>query len=553
MDRAASRGGPNRAARLARWLVRRSRRPAGAFQIVSIAVCLLLWFGLTAAGSYLASLDAGANRAQGLFDAFYGPFTFLTPQSDYVVGKALHPLAAAGRFFGVLLPVIGVYWLAMRLVAERSARWLLARRAAGHVVVIGSGGSADALALSSAEAGDVVALLGNDNAAAPDDRMLRAGVVMATGAAAAVARAAHARASFVWLPSDSDSAAEALALADALPATAGDVIARVERGDLRRALSSASLNRQPRVQPASPCRRAIRRALGGDALVADAVAAGQDRVTIVLIGNSAAAMAAADLVLAHCWSIHLRPPAIVTCGHEAEWTDWRRARATLFAPALFGADAVPTHDFVERESLSELNATRVIVDGADDDAAVSSGLALALDLAQHRLVAPAVQIILRTVSPGALLDYARLNFATPILLDQPWTAAEIEARAEDEAAALYHLAYLAQGGSGAVSWRELPASLVDANRAGADHAAVKRFDLAYCETSGMVEAECIDRLAEVEHRRWMAERLLDGWRPGPRDDGRRLHDKIVTWDRLSEAERDKDRVQVRQALGLESK
>ena len=44
----------------------------------------------------------------------------------------------------------------------------------------------------------------------------------------------------------------------------------------------------------------------------------------------------------------------------------------------------------------------------------------------------------------------------------------------------------------------------------------------------------IERMAELEHGRWNAERLRDGWRPGPRDDAGKTHNCIVSWQELSD-------------------
>ena len=46
--------------------------------------------------------------------------------------------------------------------------------------------------------------------------------------------------------------------------------------------------------------------------------------------------------------------------------------------------------------------------------------------------------------------------------------------------------------------------------------------------------EEIERMAEMEHGRWVVERLRDGWRPGPRDDAKKLHDCLVPWEKLSD-------------------
>ena len=92
---------------------------------------------------------------------------------------------------------------------------------------------------------------------------------------------------------------------------------------------------------------------------------------------------------------------------------------------------------------------------------------------------------------------------------------------------------------------------VAANRALADHIAVKRWDAAH----GALQGEpLVEALAQVEHRRWCAERLLAGWAPAmppqQRDNARRLHPCLVPWAKLDDESREKDREQVREATGL---
>jgi len=88
-----------------------------------------------------------------------------------------------------------------------------------------------------------------------------------------------------------------------------------------------------------------------------------------------------------------------------------------------------------------------------------------------------------------------------------------------------------------VSWDELPEGLRQANRAQADNIQIKRQTLAVFRSDDMIEA-----LAVAEHRRWMAEKIVAGWRhAASRDDSRRLHPSIVPYDELSESEKQKDR------------
>ncbi|MEI7608538.1 MAG: RyR domain-containing protein, partial [Rhodospirillaceae bacterium] len=59
-------------------------------------------------------------------------------------------------------------------------------------------------------------------------------------------------------------------------------------------------------------------------------------------------------------------------------------------------------------------------------------------------------------------------------------------------------------------------------------------------------ADEIERLAEAEHRRWMSERLISGWRYGPqRDNALKIHPDLVPYDRLSDGSRKQDRGMIR--------
>jgi hypothetical protein len=58
--------------------------------------------------------------------------------------------------------------------------------------------------------------------------------------------------------------------------------------------------------------------------------------------------------------------------------------------------------------------------------------------------------------------------------------------------------------------------------------------------------EQIEILAEMEHGRWVVERLLAGWTYGQiRDDQRKIRPQLISWADLPEAEREKDRESVR--------
>ena len=62
---------------------------------------------------------------------------------------------------------------------------------------------------------------------------------------------------------------------------------------------------------------------------------------------------------------------------------------------------------------------------------------------------------------------------------------------------------------------------------------IKRFT----EEIDNLDAGLSDRLAAMEHNRWMAERLAYGWRYGPRSDGGRRRTTFLAWEHLTEGQR----------------
>jgi hypothetical protein len=63
-------------------------------------------------------------------------------------------------------------------------------------------------------------------------------------------------------------------------------------------------------------------------------------------------------------------------------------------------------------------------------------------------------------------------------------------------------------------------------------------------------ADDIETMARMEHERWVAERLLEGYNPGPRDVTRMTSPYLVPWGELEEGIRDYDREAVREIPGL---
>lgn len=112
-----------------------------------------------------------------------------------------------------------------------------------------------------------------------------------------------------------------------------------------------------------------------------------------------------------------------------------------------------------------------------------------------------------------------------------------------------------------VSWENLSQEYKDSNRKAADHMGVKMRGIG-CEivskddprSSATFSEEEIEKLSELEHRRWNAERSLSGWTFGKqKNDKTRKTPYLIDWKDLSEDIKDYDRNTVKNipnVLGL---
>jgi hypothetical protein len=105
-----------------------------------------------------------------------------------------------------------------------------------------------------------------------------------------------------------------------------------------------------------------------------------------------------------------------------------------------------------------------------------------------------------------------------------------------------------------VPWEELPESLRESNRHSADAALVKLSAVGYgielltdAAAAGFrfTSAE-VERMAVIEHERWVDERTVQGWKYAPvKDIDKKLSPYLVPWEQLSEEIREYDRNVVR--------
>jgi hypothetical protein len=66
--------------------------------------------------------------------------------------------------------------------------------------------------------------------------------------------------------------------------------------------------------------------------------------------------------------------------------------------------------------------------------------------------------------------------------------------------------------------------------------------------------DALELLAELEHQRWMTEKINAGWRYSPKTEkGQMLHSALLEWNKLPEEEKEKDRVLIRQIPSILAK
>jgi hypothetical protein len=189
-------------------------------------------------------------------------------------------------------------------------------------------------------------------------------------------------------------------------------------------------------------------------------------------------------------------------------------------------------------------------------------LTLATSLAQQESL---TQKVVAGLTPSTQLEHKfERYFQTPQplegvtlfnLLTLGCEARDVEQHELDQRAKDIHRQYLEErkkhGGNTGNSlamhaWEDLRGDFRESNRSAADHIAVKAQILRSSDSP-----ETIELLAEAEHRRWMAERIVSGWRYATsRNDQKRLHHNFVPYAALSESDREKDRENVRKALAI---
>ena len=320
---------------------------------------------------------------------------------------------------------------------------------------------------------------------------------------------------------------------------------------------------------------------------------GLDTLHAVFFGFDDAAEAVAERLLSTLWSARFQPPKLTVLAPEPAKVEARfraRHREAFAHPELWAADmAFLDFDWDARSIGPELLDIVESQRGKPCGAIVSTGsdpgniqVGIALKRVCNASLRWPIPIFMKEVSQSEFSrEYAKGD-ETPEFdaylqafgsHQSVATRVKILDGALDRGAAIAHEHYSqGLGVKDAMSMRELQAAMRDwedvmetyraANRAVADAALVKVWDAGWRpaqkgekgETAPQIADDMMQSMARREHDRWIAERMLSGWRPTEAEEKRSndlmAHDKLVPWERLSEADRNNDVVQIRAAIDI---
>lgn len=562
------------------------RKPPRSWLPVLIAALAVVAVGLVVAGRVL---DGPAYA--GWQDPFYSVLlaftldgTFLGPQNIFTL---LGAFAAALVFY---LALLGGLWVVFRrrLIAWRAAR---ARR---HVVIVGDEADAEELALALARDTNVV-LVSARQVEAP--RLLSVERPGATSELIAAANIHQARAVVVMLADEKANAAIATAIASGRDGDAdptiwcrvrdgliADRVAGVEPGAARILVFDEAQMMARDIFARHPAHAAAERMAAG-------------RVHFLVLGFGGLGRAMAEEAVFSGTAQGLGPPLVTILDKDAAEAEalYRAVRPALdlaadfaFIPAqMMTAENAPV---LSHEALAALAArddiapvTGILVCLGSDADNVRVALALPdIRRREGRYFAPAFMrlrdpdaesVVFATRQPGVVDPAVGV---IPVERPTRLLASDIlDAAHRDAAARRLHEAYAeSQGRSPGASadWHALPETYRRANRRSADHIGAKLHALGLTSEHAadaplavrraehaarvapllVAEDAALDGLAALEQRRWVADRVLDGWVPAARrDDDRKQHPLLALggYDELPESERQKDRQQVRTLLG----
>ncbi len=588
--------------RAAASLTALSHTQAGAFRWGVLIILIAVWF---VGGLWLW-------RAEPLSEAVYRTFSAVSMWDEYF--NANEPMREVVRYAALAAPVVGLLFAFSGQLGRSLAR-IFNLGAARHVVIAGDSVAALSLAQDCRKRKDSVILIADELPTETALGLRRKGVIVLEGNATHVetlrtARAHHAAHVIAYEPDDTAN----LQIEAAVRRLVGDARRKPPIGvhvstrspmllkearEMRSAqmrkkkAQGSSIDPKPFSLEEMAARALVQKE--SQTLLSLAQELGQARLHIVFFGFDLAAEAVAERVLMSMWSAHFEAPrlTVLTPSPDIAEAGFKARHREAFAnPNAWVADvAFQQFDWdmasVGAEILESVEQTRgkptaIIVSTGSDPGNIH--LAIALKRVCNNGQRWPVPIYMRETSQSEFsqqyakgdetveLDAYLLAFGAHQMNS---TRTRVIDGALDQGAAIAHEHYnKGIGQRDAMSMRELQSAMKDwsdvletyrsANRAVADAAMVKVWDAGFRpankekgekgEHTIAVPPDIIDKMAKREHDRWMAERLMSGWRPTAAGEARNndlmAHDKIVGWDQLNENDRNNDVTQVRASMDV---
>jgi hypothetical protein len=564
-------------------------------------VAIWIWAGLAAWGD------------QGPLEAIYRTISAVSMYDAYFsVDKEAHGAALEiARYAGVIVPVMGLAF-AFSGALGRSLAQAFNLGAAHHVVIAGDSPAALTLALDCRAHRDAVILIGAGLSEETALSLRRRGVIVIEGEATRLdtlkaARAHHAAHVVAFEADDTAN----MQIEAAVRRLVGKAKRRPPIG-VHVSTSSPMLLKEAREMRARQMRnmdaddvaidpkpfslneiaaRGLVQSYAQD-ILSSAEYLKLDHLHIVLFGFDEAGEAAANSIFRSLWSKRFGAPRVTVLTPDPEEAEGRfRARhGEAFAhPELWSADIAflpfdwnaqsMSHSVLDQvETARGKPGAAIVVTGADPG---NIHLSIALSrICNHGLRWPVPIYMKESAKSEFSQTYAHGDeteeidaYLQAFGARQDTATRAILLRGDlDRGAAIAHKHYNAHlSGRDPVKLKELQAAMRGwhevletyrtANRSVADAALVKLWDAGWKlapartrgETAPSVSDADLKTLAQTEHSRWVADRLMAGWRPAPqggRDNELMLHDSLVPWEALSEELRARDEVQVLAAVDV---
>jgi hypothetical protein len=242
-----------------------------------------------------------------------------------------------------------------------------------------------------------------------------------------------------------------------------------------------------------------------------------------------------------------------------QYPDLEKVCELVPLPCEIDSPAFVAARFLFDPARPEVSAVYVCLD--DEARCLAAGLTLLRRLREELTVVSEVPTVVRMTREGGLPDlvgglqglrsFGVLDrTSTPkAMLDG--TRNELLARAIHGEYVRYQdsLGQTSETNKSMVAWEALPEDDKESNRRQADHVGHK-LRAVDCGVRSLTDwltplvdftDDEVEKLAEMEHDRWVAARRADGWKPGPRDRKRKRHPHLVEWKVLEDDVRDYDR------------